>query len=46
MFLSSAAGHVGELLELPQGCQDPFGAQDGGWDFSQDGAAEKCLSSH
>ena len=24
MFLSSADGHVGELLELPKGCQVPF----------------------
>ena len=45
MFLSSAVGHVVELLELPQGCQDPFGAQGERWDFSKDGTAEKCLSS-
>ena len=25
-FLSSGDGYVGELLELPQGCEEPFGS--------------------
>ena len=44
MFLSSADGDVRELLELPQGCKDAFGAQEGRWDFSRYAEAEKSLS--
>ena len=43
MFLSSADGDVGELLELPQGCQGPFKAQKGRWDSSRDASAENGL---
>ena len=41
--LSSADGVVGEL-DIPQGCQNSFGAQEGRWDFPRDTAAEKGLS--
>ena len=46
VFLSSADRDVRQLLELPQGCQVPFRAQEGRRDFSRDAAAEKGLSSH
>ena len=44
VFLLCADEDVRELLEFPQGCQGPFGAQEGRWDFSQDAALEKGLS--
>ena len=44
VFLSSADGDVRELLELPQGCKDAFGAQEGRWDFSRYAEAEKSLT--
>ena len=40
-FLSSGDGYVGEFCELHQGCQEPFKAQEGRWDFSRDPAKEK-----
>ena len=44
MFLLSADGDVGELVEFPQGCQEAIGAQEGRWDISEYAAAEKGLS--
>ena len=43
MFLSSADGYVGESLELHKGCQVPFEAEEGMWDFSRDAVVEKGL---
>ena len=45
VFLSSGDAYVGELLELSQGCQDPFEAEVGMWDFFRDATAEKGLIS-
>ena len=45
MFFSSGDGYVGEIPELPQGCKDPFEAQEGRWDFSRDTSVEKGLIS-
>ena len=39
MFLSSGDGYVGELLELPQGCQGPFRGSRG-----KIGFLSRCLS--
>ena len=44
VFLSSADRDFGKIPELPQGCQGPFKAQEGRWDFSRDASAEKVLS--
>ena len=45
MFLSSADGDVGNFLSCINGVKNPFGAQEGRWDFSCDAAAEKGLNS-
>ena len=34
----------GNFLSCLNGVKDPFGAQEGRWDFSRDAAAEKGLS--
>ena len=44
MFLSSGEGYVGELLELHQGCQGPFEAQERRWDFSRDATLKRASS--
>ena len=39
-------GISGNFLSCLKGIKEPFGAQEGRWDFSQDAALEKGLSSH
>ena len=45
VFLSSGDRYVGELLELPQGCEEPFKLQEGRCDFPGDQGAEKGIIS-
>ena len=40
---SSGDGYVGEILEVPQGCQGPFRGLREKWDFSRDASKEKGL---
>ena len=44
-FLSSGDGYVGELLELQQGCEGPFGSSRGRCDLTLDASGEKGLFS-
>ena len=43
-LFSSGDGYVRELLELHQGCQGPFEAQERRWDFSQDTTLKRASS--
>ena len=44
-FLSSGDGYVGELLELQQGCEEPFGSPGVRCDKPQDASSEMGLIS-
>ena len=43
-LFSSGDGYVRELLELHQGCQGPFEAQERRWDFSRDATLKRASS--
>ena len=44
MFLSSGGRYIGEILELPQGWQGPFKAQEGRCDYSRDAQQKRASS--
>ena len=44
MFLSSGGRYIGEILELPQGWQGPFKAQEGRCDYSRDAQWKRASS--
>ena len=44
MFLSSGGRYIREILELPQGWQGPFKAQEGRCDYSRDAQQKRASS--